>query len=146
MSAHPLADEQVNEAVAALKACNGNATAAALSLGLNRSTFMHRIRLSKTAEAVGALNLPIGENQTLAVVSRHRLTSEINSLRETVRNLTRRLAEAEDHRASILGLSIDPPEPTVRPRPAKRSKHGSQAVVLHLSDLHVGEVVNREEV
>jgi hypothetical protein len=39
-----------------------------------------------------------------------------------------------------------PIEPTARPRPVKSSKHGRQAVVLHLSDLHVGEVVNREEV
>jgi hypothetical protein len=80
------------------------------------------------------------------VVERHRFTAEISQLRDHNKILTKRLAAAEDHRASILGLGIAPAEPIVKPRPAKLSKHANQAVVLHLSDLHVGEVVNREEV
>ncbi|MGZ5836366.1 MAG: hypothetical protein ACXWJ5_09200 [Xanthobacteraceae bacterium] len=71
---------------------------------------------------------------------------EIARLRLALREAERRTSAAEDHRASILGLNVGPVEPTVKPR-GKISKHsGKQAVVLHLSDLHVGEVVNRDEV
>jgi predicted phosphodiesterase len=40
----PLGDEAINAALRALKACGGNATAAAAQLGIARSTFQNRIR------------------------------------------------------------------------------------------------------
>lgn len=60
--------------------------------------------------------------------------------------LTEALNEALEFRKSILGLDFKPAEPFAKPRPEKKSRHSRQAVFLHLSDLHVGEVVNREEV
>lgn len=81
------------------------------------------------------------------MVERHKLNTENTRLRGIIKNLTDRVAAAEDHRSSILGLEVLPAEPIAKPKPIKKSaKGGAQAVVLHLSDLHVGEVVNREEV
>jgi hypothetical protein len=144
MTAHNLTDAQLDAAAAALAQCGGNATHAAASLNLNRSTFNHHIRCHKLRCSRSATTpAPV----KLDVVERHRFTAEISQLRENNKALTKRLAAAEDHRASILGLEIAPAEPVARPRPAKISRNSSkQAVVLHLSDLHVGEVVNREEV
>lgn len=79
-------------------------------------------------------------------VERHRYVSEITALRANEKTLLKRLAAAEDHRSSILGLEVHPAEPIAKPHVAKQIKHSRQAVVLHLSDLHVGEVVNRDEV
>lgn len=145
MTAQNLTDAQVDEATKALELHNGNSTHAAAALGINRSTFIHRIRVSKLRNTNG--EPPNGPPVRLDVVERHRFAAEIAVLRKTNQALTKRLAEAEDHRSSILGLEFLPAEPTARPRPVKPSKHSAkQAVVLHLSDLHVGEVVNREEV
>ncbi len=144
MPAANLTDAQIDQAAEALQKNNGNQVHAAASLGLNRSTFLNRVRALKARDARAGIKAI--EPVRLDVVERHRLTSEISQLRDSNKALTKRLAAAEDHRASILGLEIAPAEPIVKPRPAKISKHASQAVVLHLSDLHVGEVVNREEV
>jgi hypothetical protein len=85
--------------------------------------------------------------QPMDMVERHKLNTENTRLRGIIKSLTDRVAAAEDHRSSILGLEVLPAEPIAKPRPIKKSaRGGAQAVVLHLSDLHVGEVVNREEV
>ncbi|WP_163613764.1 hypothetical protein, partial [Klebsiella variicola] len=56
-----------------------------------------------------------------------------------------RLVAAEDHRASILGLSFEPVEPICKPWVFQQGARGRQAAILHLSDTHDGEVVNLEE-
>jgi hypothetical protein len=81
------------------------------------------------------------------MVERQKLNTEVTRLRGIIKNLTDRVSAAEDHRSSILGLEVLPAEPIAKPKPIKKAaRGGAQAVVLHLSDLHVGEVVNREEV
>lgn len=81
------------------------------------------------------------------MVERHRFETAAKADASTIRSLTERLAAAEDHRASILGLSVEPAVPISKPMiRSKEGASGKQAIVLHLSDLHVGEVVQREEV
>ncbi len=80
------------------------------------------------------------------VVERHRFTEDAAGLKSTIKELTARLATAEDHRASILGLSAVPLEPIFEPVKPISSTANRQACILHLTDLHMGEVINREEV
>lgn len=72
---------------------------------------------------------------------------EVQRLRIALRDSERRASEAENHREHVLNLA---PEPA-RPQPnfmrfGDGKGTGRQAVVLHLSDLHVGETVDRDEV
>lgn len=153
MATPPVPDDVLNLTIEVFNTCNGNQSHAARQLGISRGALQNRLaeceRRKSGLAAIGRVPLPAPADAPipLDVVERHRLTAEIAVLRASNQALTKRLAAAEDHRASILGLQHVPAEPLVRPRPAGRNaKHSSQAVVLHLSDLHVGEVVNREEV
>ncbi len=142
MGAKPVADDILLATVAAWEAHGRNQIQAAAALKISRGALQQRL-LSATNKGMTGN----GPAESLDVVERHRLSTEIVRLRAACQNLTERLSAAEDHRASILGLSHLPAEPTVKPRKsANPEKHSRQAVVLHLSDLHVGEVVNREEV
>jgi len=71
---------------------------------------------------------------------------EVHRLRLALRDSERRASEAENHREHVLGLS--PQAAQLEPKFLRGDGRGKgrQAVVLHLSDLHVGETVNREEV
>lgn len=147
--AAPVADVELQKDVDAFAAHNGNKTRASDARGVSRSAFIERIkRANRLGIVAGGSTIakPAAGSPAIDSIERHRLTSEIEILRASVKTLTKRVADAEDHRASILGLEFLPAEPTAKPRSAKQSKHARQAVVLHLSDLHVGEVVNREEV
>src|SRR5882762_9641457 len=125
MPAPPLTDGQMDAVVKALEKHHGNQVHAAASLGLNRSTFIGRLRALKVRDNKSV------KGESMDVVERHRLNAEIQHLRGANQSLTKRLAAAEDHRASILGLSIAPAEPLARSRPARLAKHSKQAVVLH---------------
>jgi hypothetical protein len=151
MPARPVPDDILKVRVDTLNAHGGNQSSAALALGISRGALQQSVAVNerrRNGMASPGKVLPTTAESPipLDVVERHRLTAEISQLRDSNKALMKRVAAAEDHRASILGLEIAPAEPIARPRPAKPSKHASQAVVLHLSDLHVGEVVNREEV
>lgn len=142
----PPTDDQCREAY---KASQNYPTVAdaARAIGMSPFGMKHRLKLyaDRGLSIAGEGTLPASAG--LDVVERHRLASEITRLKAICQGLTERLSAAEDHRSSILGLEIAPAEPTAKPRPStKPGKHSRQAVVLHLSDLHVGEVVNREEV
>lgn len=78
-------------------------------------------------------------------VEKHRLTRRVNVLAAENKDLATRLAAAEDHRNSILGLPRDPVSPICLPRQSHSGNRGRQAAVLHLSDLHVGETVELAE-
>lgn len=141
----PPTDDQCREAYQATQTFAKMADAAR-SIGHTVTCLKWRIKLyHERGLGSGVISAPPA--QQLDAVERHRLGSEVTRLKQICQNLTERLSVAEEHRASILGLSLSPTEPTARPRKsAKPAKHSAQAVVLHLSDLHVGEVVNREEV
>jgi hypothetical protein len=89
--------------------------------------------------------LPLPEPVRLDVVERHKFEATINAMRSAERDLTKRLAAAEDHRASILGLSIVPAVPMPYVQGEHHQPH-AQAVLLHVSDTHVGETIDLEEV
>ncbi|WP_454626992.1 hypothetical protein [Bradyrhizobium cenepequi] len=122
---------------------------AAASIGVTVSQVKHRANLCvERGLDTGQAKAPDApKGAPVDVVERHRLSSEIARLKALCQNLTERLSAAEEHRSSILGLPVSPAEPSPHPKSKRSSKkHSAQAVVLHLSDLHVGEVVNREEV
>ena len=145
-------DADLRKCIEALNT-TGSQVKAAQRLGISRGCFQDRMRQARRRGLIAAA--PLVTKTTLEIseppprldeVERHRYVAEIASLRANEKTLLKRLAAAEDHRSSILGLEAKPAEPIVKPRRARPSKHSHQAVVLHLSDLHVGEVVNREEV
>ncbi len=89
----------------------------------------------------------IPEPVRLDLVEKHRYDANAKTLKAQVADLTKRLAAAEDHRTSILGLEFAPLEPISAPvRRKQEGSPGRQGVILHLSDLHVGETVERSEV
>jgi len=140
----PPTDEQCREAYAATQTFQ-TMSEAARSIGHTVTCLKWRIKLYHERGLDG--QAPQASAQPIDSIERYRLDSEITRLKGICRNLTERLTAAEDHRSSILGLDIAPAEPIAKPRlNTKGAKHSNQAVVLHLSDLHVGEVVNREEV
>ena len=81
----------------------------------------------------------------LDLVEKHRYEQNEKLHKAQIKDLTERLAAAEDHRASILGLSFEPLEPICKPSVYQQGERGKQAAVLHLSDTHDGEVVNLDE-
>lgn len=149
MGTPPVPNDMLQRTVNALAKNKGNQSLTAIELGVSRGCIQDQAR---RAAQVGIT--PGGKPPStpaappppqMDVIERHRYTAEIAALRANERALTKRLAEAEDHRKSILGLDVAPAEPSARPRSSKASS-GKQAVVLHLSDLHVGETVDRAEV
>jgi len=133
-----LTDAQIAEAVDALKA-HGTHLAAARALGLTRGAFDNRLRAA--AERGGK---PVDNSDPIRLRA---ATDENARLRAALKAAERRTAEAENHREHVLALAPEPAR--LQPKFLRTSDgkgHGRQAVVLHLSDLHVGETVNREEV
>jgi hypothetical protein len=101
----------------------------------------------RTIEAGGAVAAPAAtpEPVRLDVVEKHKYERNEKALRTQVESLTKRLAAAEDHRSSILGLSVEP----AHPEPAylnERHVAGAQAIILHVTDTHVGETIDSDEV
>jgi hypothetical protein len=70
---------------------------------------------------------------------------EIARLKAALADAERKTAEAQDHAAALLDLTTEP----LRPRLVIPSKNdpavGGRTVILHLSDVHYGEVVSLEE-
>jgi hypothetical protein len=144
----PLSDDELRRRVEVYNRLERNISAAAREIGIDRVALKKNLfTAARRGICTSAPGTPSTPSAPLDAIERHRLGSEISRLRGICKSLTERLTAAEDHRASILGLEMVPAEPVAKPRVAtKRAKHSGQAVVLHLSDLHVGEVVNREEV
>jgi len=147
-----LTDSQINEALDAMAKAKGNQTAAAESLGISRSTLQNRI----TQAVRRGLDVVTPDTRTPNVVRatdnsdpiRLRAANDtIADLRSALKEAERRAADAENHRENILGLTPEPAR--LQPkfiRGGDGKGKGRQAVVLHLSDLHVGETVHKEEV
>lgn len=141
-----LTDAQCQEALDA-QAQHADDQAAADSLGLTRSGLHSRVRAAKARDMVPSNGgRRLHKAQRLDVLDQHRLEAEIKALRADKKGLLERLAEAEEHRSSILGLGPLTIEPIAAPRGKVSKKNGKQGVVLHLSDLHFGETVDSEEV
>jgi hypothetical protein len=142
----PLSDELAQQAADAFLACGRNASLAASTLNLNLKTFNSRVKIAGSRGMLGgaAAQAPVDNSDPIKLRA---ATDEIARLRSTVKYLERRVGEAENHREHLLDLAPEPArlEPKFL-RNGDGKGRGRQAVVLHLSDLHVGETVNREEV
>ncbi len=138
MATPPVTDEQIAEAIAAA-ARFPTKLEAARALGLSRGAFENRIR--RATERNGRV---VDNSDPIKL----RAANDENArLRAALKEAERRTAEAENHREHVLALAPEPAK--LQPKFLRTSVgkgHGRQAVVLHLSDLHVGETVNREEV
>jgi hypothetical protein len=97
------------------------------------------------APAPEVVRVEKAEPVRLDLVEKHRYEQSEKLHKAQIKDLTERLAAAEDHRTSILGLTFDPLEPICKPSVYQQGERGKQAAVLHLSDTHDGEVVNLEE-
>lgn len=81
----------------------------------------------------------------LDLVEKHRFEKNEKVLKDQLKDLTRRLADAEDIRNGILGLTFEPLEPICMPQVVQTGERGKQEAVLHISDTHDGEVVDLVE-
>lgn len=82
--------------------------------------------------------------QSADAVEWRRLKDEVARLRAAEQILLRRVADAEDIRAGVLGLTEQPLIPRVI-LPSRDGISGGRTVILHLSDVHYGEVVRLDE-
>lgn len=95
------------------------------------------------APAAVAVEKP--EPVRMDLVQQHRFEKNEKLLKDQVKDLTKRLAAAEDVRNGILGLTFDPLEPICMPLVLHTGERGRQEAVLHISDTHEGEVVDLTE-
>jgi hypothetical protein len=131
------------QAVDAL-AVHGSQVAAARALGIPRGTFQVRIREARTR---GLTETTVAPKDNSDPIRLRAANDTITALRASLKEAERRTADAENHREHVLSLAPEPAR--LQPkflRDGGGRGRGRQAVVLHLSDLHVGETVNREEV
>lgn len=87
---------------------------------------------------------PEPEEQPDPVIVRT-LRDDSSRLRRELDAAHRELNEARAFRANILNLSAEPIEPADVPWPKRSGKAQAEAAVLHLSDLHWGEVISKDE-
>lgn len=75
-----------------------------------------------------------------------RLRDENAALRSALKESERRTADAEDIRAGILGITQTPMRPRLSiPGLLPDADRARQSVVLHISDVHAGEVIKSKE-
>lgn len=142
MAARARSPEQLRAALALVKK-HGSVTAAARETGIARATLQHQVEAARDTKGQ-ARALPVDNSDPIRLRAAN---DTIAALRLLLRDSERRTADAENHRENILSLSPEPAR--LQPkflRNGDGNGKGRQAVVLHLSDLHVGETVNREEV
>lgn len=144
MATRALSDQVLQETKSALEACQGNVSAAAVMLGIPRTTVQSRKEaLTLRAMSVGESPAPLSAEPQSPVVSLR--LKQLEHALATERSL--RLTEAV-LRESVFGLSeqithADLPDWVVAPDPGK-SRPG--VPTLMLSDLHHGEVVDPAQI
>ena len=127
------------QAVECLIRHSGNKSAAAAELGITRASLRGRIAGMALPEFPAPEDPPQQDELKAA-----RAAAVLAGLQRQVKSLTKRLIEAEDVRAGVLGL-MDPP---LKPRLsfiAPEGSHGQTTAILHLSDLHTGESISLTE-
>lgn len=147
-----VSDEKLKFRVETFLAHGRNQAQAAAAMGLSRAALQNSLRqarakgmLTDEVEEIPAVVLPPRDNSD--PIRLRAAQDENQRLRIALRDSERRAAEAENHREHVLSLAPEPArlQPNFM-RSGDGKGTGRQAVVLHLSDLHVGETVNREEV
>jgi hypothetical protein len=144
MAAHELSDTMAKEAVDAVIKY-GSQTAAAAALGIARGTIQARLRVAASRGSAPPPPQRIVDNSD--PIRLRAANDENQRLRNLLKVAERRAHDAENHREHVLRLTPEPARPQPKfLRNVTGKGRGRQAVVLHLSDLHVGETVEREEV
>jgi Calcineurin-like phosphoesterase len=119
---------------------------AAEAIGIHRATVARRIAEAKKEYGIEpnwslwekGEEVPSSQRDTI------RLRDENNRLRRQLNEAHRDAAGWEDIREAVLGLTATPLDARIEfPKPP--SGVGSRTVIIHLSDLHCGEVVNIED-
>lgn len=109
--------------------------------GIDHATIHNAIRKAK---AYYGLELKAGPGPDQVYLQRVR--DEVSRLRSEMARLRRELVEARDLRAKVLNLTQEPVNPIAIPAlKPQRAKNLSEAVILHLSDVHWGEVISSDE-
>lgn len=148
MPSPPVPDKSVKAAVKAYAANGKCQTKAAAALGVSRETLQRHLKLAvdrKLSPPIAASAPRVTDNSD--PIRLRAANDENMRLRQALKEAERRAADAENHREGVLGLPREPAR--LQPkflRNATGKGRGRQSVVLHLSDLHVGEVVERTEV
>jgi hypothetical protein len=140
MATRPRSPEKLQEALA-LVAKHGTVAAASRASGIPRPTLQSTV---EAARGAAPRTLPVDNSDPIRLRAAN---DTIAALRTALRDAERRTADAENHRENVLALPQEPAR--LQPKFMRNGDgkgRGRQAVVLHLSDLHVGETVNREEV
>lgn len=131
-------------AAVSLVAKHGSVTAAAKASGIPRPTLQHRIEAARADHPYQAPPLKPTDNSD--PIKLRAAVDENQRLRLALKDTERRAAEAENHREHVLRLAPEPAKLQPKFIRGDGKGRGRQAVVLHLSDLHVGETVEHEEV
>ena len=145
MATPPTPHDTLKQRVAAYLAADRNQVKTADALGISRGALQDSIKAAKRAGVLPDEAAKAVDNSD--PIKLRAATDTVASQRTIIRDLERRVAEAENHRENILSLSPEPAR--LQPKFVRNGDgkgKGRQAVVLHLSDLHVGETVNKEEV
>lgn len=139
---------KAQEAVRVLAECAGNKSEAARRIGITRASLQSRLRnaeaLSNTQDGNPVATEPPQAAIQDAVATR-RLTDEIARLRAALAETERRAGNAEDIRASVLGLMDAPLKPRLTIPSRQDVPSGGRTVIAHLTDVHYGETVSLQE-
>lgn len=128
------------QAVDCLSRHCGNMSAAAHELGITRASLRGRL----SGVDLSSYKLSPSPEAQEDEVSVARTASTHAQLQAQLKRLMKRLVEAEDVRAGVLGL-MDPPLKARLSYAAPDRAIGATTVILHLSDLHAGEKISRAE-
>jgi len=134
----------------------GALAVAATRLGIDRRTAYSLIH-NKHAEDAGAIpdwslykgtvfKAPEGPQEPADALMTRRLRDEVHRLRSDRADLERRAMEAEEALLDVRGLLKTPPRPKLEIPKLKYGKGENMATILHLSDVHYGEVVDPSEI
>jgi transposase-like protein len=149
MGTPPITDESIRAAVAAYAKNGSNQSRAAAALGISRESLQRRLGMARDKGLMPADGEPapiVRVIDTSDPIKLRAANDENARLRLALKDAERRTADAENHRAHVLRLTPEPARIQPNFRRGDGKGHGRQAVVLHLSDLHVGETVERSEV
>jgi predicted phosphodiesterase len=135
MATPRLTDKQCREALEALKKARGVRRDAADMIGIPTNTF--KSRMDEAIKRFGKPDIPDAD----PIQARQQKTNA-RLQRKRIEELERTAAADRTIREAVFGLSQRPLEPpNWNARPSKGTKH-REAIVLFLSDVHMGEVVS----
>lgn len=148
MTGPALTRAEARRTVAAVDRAGGNVAAAARALGLARSTIDNRLRSAKANHglAPSRSSRPKADSATQQdPVAARAARDAASRLAAEHAELARRLAREEKLREAVFGLAAEPLRPPSFAPPAARDGRVAEALVLPISDIHMGETIDLAE-